>query len=101
MSVSRDRTVKMLASKAEGVPFGITDGVDVSSDGLIYFTDASYKYKLHDYALDVFEGKPHGRLLRFDPTLNQTTVLARDLYFANGVAISPTQDFLVFCETLL
>jgi len=38
--------------------------------------------------LDLFEARPHGRLLRYDPVSRRTTVLLRDLYFANGVALS-------------
>lgn len=93
--------VELLTESAEGLRFGLTDGVDVTLDGKIYFTDASYKYPLKDYMLDVMEARPHGRLLSYDPKTNQTLVLALDLYFANGLALSPDQHAIVFCETLL
>ncbi|KAJ4964153.1 hypothetical protein NE237_024092 [Protea cynaroides] len=94
-------TVELLTDEAEGLKFKLTDGVDVGRDGVIYFTDASYKYSIEFDMGDILEGRPHGRLMSFDPSINKTTVLARNLYFANGVALSPDQDFLIFCETVL
>ena len=38
--------------------------------------------------------------MRYNPTTNTTEVLLRGLYFANGVQIAPSQDFLLLCETL-
>ena len=48
---------------------------------------------------DLLEARPHGRLLRYDPATRQTTVLLRDLYFANGVALSRGEDFVLVNET--
>ncbi|CAL4923620.1 unnamed protein product [Urochloa decumbens] len=99
--VSTERKVDLLTDSAEGLKFALTDGVDVAADGTIYFTDASYKYKLGNHMTDVLEMRPHGRLMSFDPATGQTAVLARDLYFANGVAISPDQGSLIYCETVM
>ena len=48
---------------------------------------------------DFFEHRPNGRLLVFDPILKETRVLADQLYFANGVALSPGEDFVLVNET--
>lgn len=101
LRVTKEGTVDLLTDEAEKVKFRLTDGVDVARNGAIYFTDASYKYNLGEYILDHMEGRPHGRLMSFDPQTNLTQVLLHDLYFANGVALSPHHDFLVFCETPL
>ncbi|KAK9227886.1 hypothetical protein WN944_020830 [Citrus x changshan-huyou] len=98
LKISGNSTV-LLTDEAEGKKFKLTDGVDVADDGMIYFTDASYKYYLREYILDIFEGKPNGRLLSFDPVTKETKVLVSDLYFANGVVLSPDQTHLVYCET--
>ncbi|KAL3720626.1 hypothetical protein ACJRO7_005445 [Eucalyptus globulus] len=97
----RDGTVELLTDEAEGLKFNLTDGADVARDGTIYFTDASYKYTLKEAIWDVLEGQPHGRFLSYDPTTKETRVLARDLYFPNGVALSPDQSFVIFCETVM
>ncbi|XP_042509243.1 protein STRICTOSIDINE SYNTHASE-LIKE 5-like, partial [Macadamia integrifolia] len=93
--------VELLTDEAEGLKFRLTDSQDVGRDGVIYFTDASYKYSYADHLYDLLEGRPYGRLLSFDPSTNETKVLVRDLYFANGVTLSPDQEFLIFCETML
>ena len=99
LNVSEDGVIELLTDSAEGHQFKLTDGVDIAEDGTIYFTDASYKYSLHQYPLDILEGRPYGRLLSYNPSTRQTKVLVRDLYFANGVVVSPDQKFVVFCET--
>ena len=94
-----NREIKVLTDEAEGKKFKLTDGVDIAKDGTIYFTDASYKYDLQNYVHDHLECKPHGRLLSFNPDSGITKVLLKDLYFPNGVVVSPDQNSLIFCGT--
>ncbi|KAJ6774787.1 PROTEIN STRICTOSIDINE SYNTHASE-LIKE 5-LIKE [Salix purpurea] len=54
---------------------------------------------LHEFLWDILEGKPYGRAMSYDPVTKETKVLAHDLYFANGIAVSPDQQYVVFCET--
>jgi len=91
--------VEILTNKADGLELKFADGVDASREGAVYFTDASYKYGFHDHLFDILEYRPHGRLLKYEPATKTTSVLLKDLYFPNGVALSAKQDFLVFCET--
>ncbi|XP_052197711.1 protein STRICTOSIDINE SYNTHASE-LIKE 5-like [Diospyros lotus] len=99
LKVRRDGAVELLTDEAEGVKFKLTDGVDMAKNGVIYFTDASHKYSLTHFIWDILEGRPHGRLLSFDPSTRKTHLLLSDLYFPNGVAVSPDQLSVVFCET--
>ncbi|XP_024978344.1 protein STRICTOSIDINE SYNTHASE-LIKE 6-like [Cynara cardunculus var. scolymus] len=101
LKVSSDGKLELLTHEAEGVKFGMPDGVAVAKNGMVYFTDATYKYDFPGAVNDIYEGRPHGRLLSYDPSTKETKVLARDLYFANGVEISPDQDFVIFCETFM
>ncbi|XP_007046542.2 PREDICTED: protein STRICTOSIDINE SYNTHASE-LIKE 5 [Theobroma cacao] len=101
LNISRDGEVELLTDEADGLKFKITDGVDIADNGMIYFTDASYKYDSNDHLLDMLEGKPHGRFMSFDPVTRKTRVLVSNLYFANGVAVSPRQDSVIFCETTM
>ncbi|PKI32522.1 hypothetical protein CRG98_047086 [Punica granatum] len=93
--------MELLTNEAEGVKIKLVDGVDVADAGTIYFTDASQKYGPKEAALDLLEGRPHGRLMSFHPRTRRTEVLVHNLHFPNGVAVSPNQDFVVFCETLI
>lgn len=93
--------MELSTDEAEGVKFNLTDFVDIAKDGMFYFTDASHKYSLKDADVDILEGKPNGRLLSYNSTTKQTKVLLSDLYFANGVVVSPDQNSLIFCETTM
>ncbi len=91
--------ITVLATEQAGVPFMLTDDVDVAPSGLIYFTDASSKYTLDDYRADFIEQRGSGRLMRFDPAANATELLLDNLNFANGVAVSPDESFVLVNET--
>lgn len=99
LSVDPDAQVTVLATEAAGVRFGFTDDVVVASDGAIYFSDASSKYGKDDYLNDMLEARAHGRLIKYDPQTRETSVLLDDLYFANGVALSVQEDFVLINET--
>ncbi|XP_004288991.1 PREDICTED: protein STRICTOSIDINE SYNTHASE-LIKE 4-like [Fragaria vesca subsp. vesca] len=91
--------VTVLASHVNGSKIRFADDVIEASDGSLYFSVASTKFGLHDWYLDVLEAKPHGQLLKYDPSSNETSILLEGLAFANGVAVSKDQDYLVVCET--
>lgn len=99
LSINPQGQIRVLSTSADGVPFAFTDDLDIASDGRIYFSDASDKFQQPDYLLDLLEARPHGRLLRYDPATDSTEVLLKDLYFANGVALSANEDFVLVNET--
>ncbi|KAG8657132.1 hypothetical protein MANES_03G041400v8 [Manihot esculenta] len=98
LKVSEDG-VTVLASHVNGSEIRFADEVIEASDGNLYFSVPSTKFGLHDWYLDVLEARPHGQLLKYDPSLNETSILLDGLCFPNGVALSREEDFLVFCET--
>ncbi|XP_038889800.1 protein STRICTOSIDINE SYNTHASE-LIKE 4-like [Benincasa hispida] len=75
------------------------DDVVEAADGSIYLSDASSKFGLHNWYLDFLEAKPHGRLLKYDPSSQRISTLLDNLYFANGVALSADQRYVVVCES--
>jgi sugar lactone lactonase YvrE len=91
--------VRVLATEAEGVRFGFTDDLDVDAQGVVYFSDASSRWGVGRYAEDVVEGRTNGRLLRFDPARGRADVVARDLAFANGVALAADASYVLVNET--
>lgn len=99
LSIARDGNISVLTTNADGVPFRCTNDLDLAADGTIYFTDASYKFPLTQLKADLLEHQPNGRFMAYDPRTKQTRVLLRDLYFANGVAVSPDQSFVLVCDT--
>ena len=99
LSVSPDGRISTLPTDVAGKPVHFADDLDIALDGTIYFSDASDKFGIDGYVYDMLEGRPHGRLLRYDPATKTTTVLLSDLYFANGVALSQHEDFVLVNET--
>ncbi|MCC6909054.1 MAG: SMP-30/gluconolactonase/LRE family protein [Phycisphaerales bacterium] len=91
--------ITVLAVEHDGVPFMFTDDVDVAPSGMIYFTDASSRRGLNDYDIDFIEQRGSGRLMRYDPATKQTELLLGELNFANGVAVSPDESFVLVNET--
>ena len=103
LSIDPAGNIKVLATSAEGVPFKFTNALDISEDGTIYFTDASSKYGQNKYLYDLLESRPHGRFMAYNPATGKTDVILKDLYFANGVALSRQEDFVLipeFCTQL-
>ncbi|HAF15282.1 MAG TPA: gluconolactonase [Blastocatellia bacterium] len=99
LSIAPDGSVTVLTTEADGVPFGCTNDLDVAADGTIYFTDASSKFPLSNFTADILEHGPNGRLLAYDPKTKATRTILSHLCFANGVAVSPDQSFVLVVET--
>ncbi len=99
LSIDQNKTISVLTTAANGLPFGCTNDLDVAQDGTVYFSDSSFKFPLSQLKADLLEHRGNGRLLAYDPHTKQTRTLLRDLYFANGVAVSPDQSFVLVAET--
>ena len=99
LSVDKAGAIKVLAAEADGVKFGCLNDLDVGADGTIYFTEASHKFPMDQHVNDLLEHQPNGRLLALDPQSQKPRTLLSDLYFANGVAVSPDQTFVLVAET--
>ncbi len=106
LSVSPSGAVTTLATEVGGTAIRYADDVDVAASGVIYFSDASTRFgaKAHGGTyeaslLDIMEHSKTGRLLAYDPRTRRTRVVASGFGFANGVAVSPDQQFVVVNET--
>ena len=106
--------IELVANKVEdsGVMTQIlyADDVDIGKSGKVYFSDATEipPDRLHDkedwdmvYAskVDCIRGKRTGRLLQYDPDTEEVKVLARDLWFANGIAVDKDESYVVISQT--
>ncbi len=99
LSVNRAGEVKVLAEEADGVKFSCLNDLDIGADGTIYFTEASSKFPMSQFTNDLLEHQPNGRLLALEPQSRRPRTLLRGIYFANGVAVSPDQTFVLVAET--
>lgn len=104
-SVAPDGTVSLLTDTADGERIRFANDLAVADDGMVYFTDSNSRLNnstLEGSAFSVYdflEGRPRGRLLRYDPASRTTTTLARGLYFPNGVVVTEDQRSLLVVES--
>lgn len=92
--------VRLATDEVNGEKMMFVDDLDIAADGTVWFTDASARFDQHDYVLDITESRPSGRLLSWDPDTGETTVHVEELGFANGVALGPSEDYVLVNETM-
>ncbi|XP_053567952.1 adipocyte plasma membrane-associated protein [Bombina bombina] len=98
-------SVELLVSShipVQGKKMSFVNDLVVTSDGRkIYFTDSSSKWQRRDYPYLAMEGTDDGRLLEYDTVTKEVKVLMGGLRFANGIQLSPAEDFLLVAETTM
>ena len=97
LSISQAGDVMELVTGVDGRPLGLVNDVDIASDGTIYFSESSTETT--DTILDLLEHRGNGRLLAYDPETRATNVLLDGLFYANGVAVSRDETFVLVVET--
>ncbi len=104
--VSPDGRVELLTDSFNGEPINYADDLAVAKDGTVYFSDASSKFgarkiggSYESSLLDLMEHGGHGSVFKYAPANGETTLVVGGLNFANGVAISDDEQFLMICET--
>ena len=90
--------VEALLPDVDGVPFGVCNNASLARDGTVYLSESSRTYELGQFRRDIVEDTRTGRLLRWRPGGAPETLLD-GLAFANGVALSPDEDFVLVAET--
>jgi sugar lactone lactonase YvrE len=106
LAISPDRKITVLTDKVGGDPIRYADAVVVASNGKVYFSDASGRFRPAEWGgtfeaavLDIIEQSSTGRILEYDPATKSTRIVAKGLSFANGVALSRDQQALFVAET--
>ena len=105
--VSPDRQVRKLTDETNRTLFSIiddsrlklADDLDIAPDGRIFFSEATIRYDMHDWAYDALESRGNGRLICYDPRDGSTRTVLRDLQFPNGVCMAGDGQSLFFAET--
>ncbi|HEY2449195.1 MAG TPA: SMP-30/gluconolactonase/LRE family protein, partial [Mycobacterium sp.] len=91
-------TMDTLVAEVGGRALTFCSNVVESTDGTIFFTESTSRFHYEYYKGSVVEGRPTGSLFRRDAD-GAVSVLASDLYFANGVTLTADESALVFAET--
>ena len=104
--VSPDGDVESILTEIDGQPLVYANNLGIGADGTIYFSQASSKFGAASWGgtyeaslLDIMEHGGHGSIFAFDPATGAVNELLQGLNFANGVAVSADNRFLVVAET--
>ncbi|HXS49205.1 MAG TPA: hypothetical protein VN713_03655, partial [Sphingomicrobium sp.] len=76
-----DQTQRSLLTIQDDTTIRMADDVDIAPDGVIYFSDATRRYDIESWGLDLLEGRPNGRLLSYDPKTRKTRTVCDNLVF--------------------
>lgn len=89
-----------LVTEAEEFPLRFTNDMDIDElEDIIYFTDTSTSFQRRQFMYSILSGDNTGRLLKYNKSSKELTVLLRGLAFANGVALSKDRSFVLVAET--
>ena len=94
-----DQTTRSVFSVQDDTTIRMADDLDIAPDGTIYFTDASKRYDIDGWGLDLLEGRPNGRLLAYDPATRKTRTVCDNLRFPNGVCLTHDGRYLLVAST--
>jgi ribose transport system permease protein len=94
-----DQTQRSLFSVQDDTTIRMADDVDIAPDGVIYFSDATKRYDIENWGLDLLEGRPNGRLLSYDPKTRKTRTICDNLVFPNGVCLTHDGEHILVAST--
>lgn len=103
--IDRQGNVEMLLADIGGTPV-YPNNLAIAADGRIFFTEASNKFGAERFRgtynaslLDIMEHGGHGGVFVYNPVTGEARQLLDDLNYANGIAISEDNTFIVVAET--
>jgi ribose transport system permease protein len=94
-----DETNRSWLSIIDDSRLRLPDDLDIAPDGRIFFSEATIRYEMSEWAVDGLEGRGNGRLICFDPKTGKTQTVLRGLMFPNGITICRDRQSLLFAET--
>lgn len=94
-----DETKRTLLSVIDDSRLKLADDLDIAPDGRIFFSEATIRYDMHDWATDALESRGNGRLICYDPRDGSTQTILRNLQFPNGVCMAGDGQSFLFAET--
>jgi ribose transport system permease protein len=94
-----DQTQRSLFTIQDDTTIRMADDVDIAPDGVVYFSDATKRYDIESWGLDLLEGRPNGRLLSYDPKTRRTRTVCDNLMFPNGVCLTHDGEHILVAST--
>lgn len=77
----------------------LADDLDVAPDGRVFFSEATIRYGMSNWAYDALESRGNGRIICYDPATGRTRTVLRNLIFPNGICMAHDGQSFFFAET--
>ncbi|MBZ0162854.1 MAG: SMP-30/gluconolactonase/LRE family protein [Notoacmeibacter sp.] len=94
-----DETNRSLFSVIDDSRLRLADDLDVAPDGRVFFSEATIRYEMHDWAVDALESRGNGRIICYDPRTGRTRTEIRGLVFPNGICMASDGQSFFFAES--
>jgi ribose transport system permease protein len=94
-----DETNRTLFSIIDDSRMRFADDMDFAPDGRVFFSEATIRYDIFDWATDAIEGRGNGRIICWDPRTNTSKTVLPKRMFPNGICMTGDDVSLFFAET--
>ncbi|MHC4050329.1 ABC transporter permease [Bradyrhizobium sp. 25ACV] len=94
-----DETNRSIHSVNDDSRLRLADDLDITDDGLIFFSEATVRYEMDEWPVDGLEARGNGRIICYDTKTGTTHTALRGLKFPNGVAVASDGQSILFAET--
>ena len=94
-----DETNRSIWSIIDDSRMRLADDLDIAPDGRIFFSEATIRYDIAEWATDSVETRGNGRIVCYDPKSNRTRTVLQNLVFPNGVCMANDGQSFFFAET--
>jgi ribose transport system permease protein len=94
-----DETNRSLFSIIDDSRMRFADDLDIAPDGRIFFSEATIRFDITEWAVDALEARGNGRILCYDARDKSTRTIISDLQFPNGICVTDDGESILFAET--
>ena len=99
VALATDETNRSMTSINDDSRLRLADDLDIAPDGRVFFSEATTRYEMHEWAVDSLEARGNGRIICYDPKSNTTQTVLRGLVFPNGISMASDGESFLFAET--
>ena len=94
-----DETNRSLRAVNDDSRLRLADDLDITDNGLIFFSEATIRYEMDEWPVDGLEARGNGRIICFDTKTGKTQTALRGLKFPNGICVASDGKSILFAET--
>lgn len=99
VTLATDETDRSWTSINDDSRLRLADDLDIAPDGRVFFSEATTRYEMHEWAVDSLEARGNGRIICYDPKTRTTKTVLRGLVFPNGISMCDDGQSFLFAET--